>query len=400
MMDRFVVWFLFVFVASFTPVALGEAGSLDPLVRVLRQTDDAAIQRDVLKGMHDALKDRRGIAMPADWDAAYQKLQASPDADIRQDATMLSLLFGDPQALRAMHALVADTSAETGRRIEALQSLVQAGDPSLVRLLDKLLDEPQMSGPALLALAHFPDARTPELILEHYLRFSDAQKRDALATLASRSNFALALLGAVADGKVPRHDLSAYTARQIANLNDPAVEQRLRQVWGTARGTSQDKLKLLAEYKAKFPPDVLKKADLSHGRRIFSQTCGVCHTLFDAGGQVGPNLTGAQRTNLDYLLGKVLDPSAVVSPDYRMTIVRLGDGRVINGIVNQETPTTLTLKAPNETIVVQKADIDRRKLSDSSLMPEGLLSTMSDSDARDLLAYLGSPRQVPMGNAR
>jgi putative heme-binding domain-containing protein len=373
------------------------AGSVDSLVRVLRQSDDPAVQRDVLIGMHDALKDRRGISMPQGWDAVYQKLQQSSDPQIRHEATLLALLFGDANAVQAMHKLVLDTSAETSQRNDALQALVQTNDSSLVPLLDKLLDDPQMSGAALQALAAFADAKTPAMILQHYPHFSAAQKRDAIMTLSSRSAFAMALLGAVADGRMPKHDLNAFNIRQIINLNDAKVDERLRQIWGNVRATSQDKLQLLAAYKAKFTPDVLKKADLSHGRLLFSQTCGVCHTLFDSGGQVGPNLTGAQRSNLDYLLGKVLDPSAVVSPDYRMTVLRTKDGRVINGIVQQETDSTLTLKAPNETIVVQKADIEKRKLSDSSLMPEGLLSALSDTDARDLLAYLGSPNQVPMG---
>lgn len=370
--------------------------SLGPLVAVLGHTDDPAVQRDVLQGMYDALKDRRSVPMPQGWDDVYHKLAHSADSPIRHLSTLLSLVFGDPEARRATRALVADPAVQTKDRYEALQSLVQTGDPEIVALLDKLLDDPQMTGSALQALAAIPDARTPETILDHYAKFSDAQKRDALATLCSRPEFARALLASIQSGRVPKRDLTPFNARQIVNLGDEKLNQQLRSAWGEARETSKDKLELLAAYKAKYPPDVLEKADRSHGRLIFSQTCGVCHTLFDSGGQVGPNLTGAQRSNLDYLIGKVLDPSAVVSPDYRMTVLRTKDGRVINGIVQQETESTVTLKAPNETIVVQKADIDKRKLSDSSLMPEGMLAALSDPDARDLLAYLQSPNQVAL----
>lgn len=388
-----------ILVLTFAILLFGQtanADSLDPLVAVLNDSSNPAIQRDVLHGMYDALKDRRCIPMPQGWADAYQKLGQSSDPEIRHVATLLSLLFGDPAAMHAMHRLAADRQAPTPQRQDALRSLVQTGDPQLVPLLDQLLDDPQMSGSALLALAAFPDAHTPAIILEHYPRFSDAQKRDALATLSSRPQFATALLDAIGAGQIPKRELTPFNARQIVNLGDEQIDQQLRRVWGEVRGTSKDKLQLLVDYKANFTPELLKSANLSHGRLIFSQTCGVCHTLFDSGGQVGPNLTGAQRSNLDYLLGKVLDPSAVVSPDYRMTIVRTKDGRVINGIVQQESDSTVTLKGPNETIVVQKADIDKRKLSDSSLMPEGLLAAMSDYDARDLLGYLQSPTQVPL----
>jgi putative heme-binding domain-containing protein len=383
-----------VIVASLSVPICAESASLDPLVKVLARVDDPVIQRDVLKGMHAALSDRRSVPMPAGWHAVYEKLDRSSDPVVRQESTILSLLFGDPQAVQAMHALLADSHADVSQRQAALESLAQTHDPQLVPLLHGLLDDRAMAGAALRALAGYADEGAPGVIFNHYKSLSDADKRDAILTLSSRPAWALALLDAIKQGAVPKQDLTAFNVRQIANLNDRHVGEALKSVWGPIRGTSQDKLALLDQYKKKFTHDVLAKANLPHGRAIFASTCGVCHTLFDAGGQVGPNLTGSQRANLDYVLGKVLDPSAVVSPNYRMTVIKTKDGRVINGIVYQETDAAVTLKAPNETIVVQKADIEKRKLSDLSMMPEGLLSAMTDPDARDLLAYLASPSQV------
>jgi len=368
--------------------------SLGPLVNVLERVDDPAIQRDVLRGMHEALKDRRSVPLPAGWHAVYQKLERSGDPEIQQEVTLLSLLFGDALAVRVVHNLVTDPAADARQRQAALEALVQTRQPDLGPILGRLLDEPPMAGAALRAMAAYADDGTPSIILRHYAPLSDSDKRDAIMTLSARPVWAVALLDAMEQGGVARQDLTAFNVRQIVNLNDPRVDRKLNQVWGPVHGTSRDKLKLLAEYKAKFTPDVLAKANLPHGRVIFAKTCGVCHTLFDSGGQVGPNLTGAQRVNLDYVLGKVLDPSAVVSRDYRMTLIKTKDGRVINGIVQQETNAAITLKAPNETIVVQKDEIEKRKVSDTSLMPEGLLAAMSDEDARDLLAYLASPNQV------
>lgn len=373
-----------------------EASPLAPLVKVLQRAEDPAIQRDVLRGMHEALKDRRSIPMPDGWHSVYEMLRASNDPQIRQEVTLLSLLFGDAEAVRIVHELAMDRAADPIRRSAALDALVQTRQGDLAPILARLLDEPAMSGAAIRAMAAYADVHTPSIILGHYAKLPEADKRDAIMTLSARPAWAAALLDAIEQGIVPRQDLTAFNVRQIANLNDPQVDAKLKQVWGPIRGTSQDKLKLLAEYKVKFTPDVLAMANLAHGRVIFSNTCGVCHTLFDSGGQVGPNLTGAQRFNLDYLLGKVLDPSAVVARDYHMTVIKLKDGRVINGIVQRETDAAITLRAPNETIVVQKDEIEKRKLSDISMMPEGLLASMSTEDARDLLAYLSSPTQVAL----
>src|SRR4051812_35404019 len=75
---------------------------LEPLVRVLAESDDVAVQRDVLGGMHEALQGRRHVAAPRGWSAVYRKLAASTDPEVRQKALVLSLLFGDAQALESL----------------------------------------------------------------------------------------------------------------------------------------------------------------------------------------------------------------------------------------------------------------------------------------------------------
>ena len=121
-------------------------------------------------------------------------------------------------------------------------------------------------------------------------------------------------------------------------------------------------------------------ANPAHGKAVFQKNCASCHTLFGEGRLVGPDLTGAQRTDLDYVLINVMDPSALVGHAYRVTIVELKDGRVINGIVKGEDASTLTLQTATDRIVV-------------SMMPEGLLNRLSIQDIRDLVKYLNSDVQ-------
>ena len=126
------------------------------------------------------------------------------------------------------------------------------------------------------------------------------------------------------------------------------------------------------------------------------QSCATCHTLFGQGGKIGPDLTGAQRSNLDYLLQNIVDPSALVAPAYRMSTVVLSDGRVLNGIVNDTPGSAVTIQTPTERLVVNRAEIEQLRKSELSLMPDGLLDVISDSEVRNLLAYLMSPQQVPL----
>src|SRR5439155_674171 len=107
---------------------------------------------------------------------------------------------------------------------------------------------------------------------------------------------------------------------------------------------------LTAKYKAIRTEGALNKADPFKGRLVFVKNCAACHKLYDEGGDVGPALTGSQRSNLDYVLENVLDPSAVDPREYQVNVIELQNGRVINGIIKAETDKALTVRTANETI--------------------------------------------------
>ena len=110
----------------------------------------------------------------------------------------------------------------------------------------------------------------------------------------------------------------------------------------------------------------------------------------------GPDLTGSGRDNLDYLLENVLDPSATVNADFRMVVVAMVDGRVLNGLLRSPTDRTITLQSQNEAVVLSRKEIEQIAPSPLSLMPEGQLDPLSSEEVRDLLAYLMHRTQVPL----
>ncbi|HEY7315440.1 MAG TPA: c-type cytochrome [Gemmataceae bacterium] len=370
--------------------------TLAPLVRVLAESDDTAVQLDVLRGMHEALQGRRQVAPPDGWSEVYRKLADSKNAEVREKVLQLSVLFGDPQALAALRTTAADPKAETTARRNALQTLIEKRPADLPPLLRTLITDRALRGVVLRGLAAYSDPTTPALILEHYGSFGDTEKGDAIATLASRPKYALALLDAMEKGRVPRRDLSAFTVRQLLTFNDKNLSDRLTKVWGSIRPPSQEKTAQLAKYKAMVPSDALKKADRKRGRALFARTCANCHTLFGEGGKIGPDLTGSQRANPEYLLTKLIDPSAVVARDYQMTVITTKSGRTISGLVKEESNKTLALQTQNEVVRLEKSDIEERNRSEQSMMPDGLLAMLSPADVRDLVAYLSGPGQVAL----
>jgi putative heme-binding domain-containing protein len=257
-------------------------------------------------------------------------------------------------------------------------------------------EDPVLRGVALRGLAAGDDPATPSTILARYVEFTEAERADAVATLASRPAYALALLDAIERGAIPRRDLSSFTARQLVAMKDATVTRRLTAVWGSVRAPSKEKAALLGHYKAVATRDALQKADRGHGRQLFAKTCATCHTLFDEGAKIGPELTGSQRANPEYVLSKVLDPNAVVARDYQITIFTTKSGRTITGIVKEDNDKLVVVQTANEVVRLPKGDIEERMQVRQSMMPEGLLNDRSDTDVRDLLAYLASKEQVPL----
>ena len=218
----------------------------------------------------------------------------------------------------------------------------------------------------------------------------------ALETLVSRPAFARALLDQVAAGKIARNDLTPFHARQILSLNDAGLTKRLADVWGELHSSSADHLARINELKKRLEPATLVQADRSRGAPLFNRVCASCHRLHGEGGAIGPDLTGSGRDNLDYLLENIIDPAATVSADFRMVVVAMNDGRVLNGLVKAQTARTLTLQTQTEAMVLDRSEIEAVKPSSASLMPDGLLDALKPDEVRDLIGYLAHPAQVPL----
>ena len=352
---------------------------------------------DILNGMADGLKGWKSLAAPAKWAEVYAKCTGTTNATLLARTQELSVIFGQEEALASLRATVANESANLGDRRNAIESLVGSGDVKIVAMLQKLIADPTLRAPAMRGLAAFDDAKTPELILKAYPDLDTPTKVDALNTLASRGPYAKILIDAVAKGTLNKNDVTAATLRQLAALEDNSVKKWLADNFGTVNTTPQQKLAEIDRWKEQLSrKSWADRADKVHGRAIFARVCQQCHVLFDTGGKVGPDLTGSNRADLTYVLSNMIDPSAVIGKDYQLSVVKLKDNRVLSGIIKKEDDNTLTLQTEAELLTIPKADVKLQKLQPISMMPEGLVAGLKKEDVRDLVAYLGTSRQVPL----
>jgi putative membrane-bound dehydrogenase-like protein len=360
---------------------------------------NSATRRDVLDGILGALRGRRSLDRPDAWPEAAPGLLADADPLVRDRALRLGLKFGDPGAAGTLRAALLDTETKLDRRLMALDALVAARAEGIADDLRALVGNGELSGPAIRALAAFDDNATPRILLDRYKNLTPSDRADAVSVLAARPRWADALLSAIESGEVSRRDLPVALARQILAFGDADLSARLGRVWGTTRPTSSEKAALIARYKDLLAPDRMAGASASRGREVFARTCASCHTLFGEGGDVGPELTGSDRRNLDYILENVLDPSASVGRDYKLVNVATADGRLVAGIVREQDDRAVLVQTANERLLIPRDEIEEFKNSEESMMPEGLLQGLTPEEVRDLAAYLAAtgPPADPKG---
>jgi len=376
--------------------ALNTPEAFAAIREILQRSGDDPHRLDILNGLSAALKGQRSVPTSKGWEEIEGTLGASSNDEIRARVQALSLTFGSATALAALRATLADDAADLNARETALASLLGVKDSALPPLLQKLLTNSKLQGQALRGLAAFSDPGTPAAILAVYKSLGGAEKRDALNTLAARPQYAMAMLNAVGDKQIPASELTADLVNQLRNLKNADLDSLLAKVWGTARDLSADNKAEIEKYRNIYRAGGSQPGDALNGRVLFNKVCQQCHTLFGTGGKVGPELTGSNRKDLDYLLQNIVDPNAVIPNDYRGWIVETKDDRIITGVMKEQNDRAVTVATQTETLTIPRNEIQTLLESQLSMMPEGLLTQLSDQDVRDLLFYLRQAGQVPL----
>lgn len=349
------------------------------------------LRTTILTGMSEGLKGWRRAPKPEVWD----KIVASGTPETRSLITELSVVFGDGRAMEDLKRILQGaTQANSDTRMAALEALIQSRPDDLRSICEDLLSDQHLNVLAARGLSTFNDPEIGTMIVARYRRFRSQFRPQIISILVSRPMFAAALIDAIRDGKISREDLSAYQVRQIHSFDDPRLSKRVSEVWGEVRDTPEEKLAQIDSLKQALskPSD----ADKSRGRALFVKLCQNCHRLYGEGAKVGPDLTGGNRSNLDYLLVNLVDPSSVVDKDYRMSVLLTEDDRILNGLVIDESERAITIQTATEKLTLAKDAIQDRKLTEKSPMPDGLLDSLSGDQVRDLIEYLRHPTQVAM----
>ena len=371
--------------------AAGDAESLALLVKTLNSTENPQVRVILMRGMLSGLAGRRNVDSPEGWKALSKKLALSQHDEERALFQELAQIFGDAEATERALKVVEDANAEIGARRTALRSLLTQQNEQVSTKLERLLDDPAMCLAAIRGYSSIQNVSAPKILLGRYKKLDEPGQRAVIETLATRKGYATDLLKAIKSGDINRKDIPAHVARSL----DALLGEQFIKVFGEVQDLSADRAHLMAKYKAMCSPEALEKADAKRGRAVFSKTCASCHLMYGEGGKIGPDLTGSNRANLDYFLLNSVDPSYDVPEGYKMVLIQTVDGRLLNGVVAEEDARRVILKTVEQPqVVIAKEDIEARKISSKSMMPDGQLEQMKPQEMLDLIKYLRTTAQV------
>jgi putative membrane-bound dehydrogenase-like protein len=313
------------------------------------------------------------------------------DNPLAIDAALAAASWGDADAQKVLRA-VALSGKDHGVRLAALESLIAGGDKQALELSLRLLTAKENGSAELQAgvlgvLGRLDDPRVGAEVAKSYVRLPADQRPKAIELLTQRPAWSKDLLAEIGKGTVPVDALNANQVRKLLDSGDAELIAAVQRHWGTIRAERDpQREEVLAKMR-----QVLRNTagDPHRGREAFMKVCGQCHKIYGQGQEVGPDITSNGRGNFEQLLSNVFDPSLVIGAAYQAHTVITADGRVLTGLLVEDSPQRVVLKTQGGKLeTVPRENVEESRASKLSLMPEGVENQLMPQELADLFAFL------------
>jgi putative heme-binding domain-containing protein len=370
-------------ILQWTARRLESAGALDHLLTALKGSKE---HKDwLLRAIATRLEFNPGEKLTPEFAELLGSLDISGDTTARD----LAARAGNATAVDHLWVSAMDSKEKTAERIKSLKVLSALPSANQERWKQMLAD-PAMQVEAMELRPALLDLDESETAISGL----DLKQKARIARLAVRENKIDRLLHWLETGRLRKPEVPADVVARLREAKKPQQQELVTSIFGVVRAGAAERQALIAEWHKKITPEVLAKADPKVGRGVFERTCAACHRLFGEGGQVGPELTGGDRQNISHWLDNVLDPNALIGPGYELHEFTKKDGSTITGMFAGENDHEYILKTVGVETRIPKSDVSNDKPLGISMMPEGLLTGMSDEEVANLIKYLSSPAQV------
>ena len=205
----------------------------------------------------------------------------------------------------------------------------------------------------------------------------------ALDLLLRRVDSTRLALDAMAAGTMNASVLSIDQRVRLLKHSDEALREQATELFGGAVSTNRQQV--AKDYET----SLSLKASAAEGEKVFTRICANCHRINGKGHDAGPDLSDTRNRSKPALLYDILDPNSKVEPRFTAYSVLTVDGVVFNGLIVSETADAIVLKmAEGKQQTIGRGEIDQIKVSNVSLMPEGIEKDITPQQMADLLAFL------------
>ena len=328
-----------------------------------------------------------------DETGSYAILRSMGDGLIRTRSSLalvderrrLLPLFG-----RVQMVLLDDTLAQ-GLRWEAIQ-LAGVGTLTYQEVSDLLLIQ-LGSGQAygiqsatVAALGRFNDPRVSANLFARWGMLSPGIRTQAINALLSRAERVPQVMAALRDRVISPADFPPVRIHFLRTHRDAAVSQEALRIFGVYNPSLDNVQRYSGALKLNPNP--------ARGRQIFLERCADCHRLNGEGRDVGPDLAGLKIQGKEALLQAIAEPNMNIRPGYAGVVVENMVGENAIGILEYENSQAVSLAQPGGGRVIWgRPSIQFVQPEPWSIMPEGLLSGLSEQQIADLIgAVMSSPR--------
>ncbi|HTI52471.1 MAG TPA: dehydrogenase, partial [Planctomycetaceae bacterium] len=326
-------------------------------------------------------------------------LKSGTEHPLGLDAALVAVSWKDAAALESIRRTYTTSGAPGEARLKALQALIAAGDETLFASLPQILATAENAtgesakanagfrAQVLTALGQSNDPRVSDVILAAYKKLPPDVQPVAINTLTQRAIWAKPLLAALARREIPAEALNVNQVRKLLASRDPELVAAVQKQWGTIREERNPKRDAVVAEMRGF----LRRTpgDPHRGQEVFRKVCGQCHKIYGEGQEVGPDITLNGRNSYEQLLSNVFDPSLVIGAAYQARTVVTTKGRVVTGLVAEESDQRIVLKVQGgKQEVIPVGEIDEVKVSELSLMPEDVEKTLKPQEIADLFAFI------------
>ena len=340
-----------------------------------------------LEGLADGLALREGHRLPTGVASEPMgTLLADGSEAVRAAAAGAARFFDLSDHIKRATEQTLDPSAPMSRRVIAARTLQGGSFDTVADVLAKLLQAGSDSALQLAAaesMASFDRPEVAEILIDAWPGYEPGPRSVVAEILIRRDSHAMALLGAIADGRIAANEVAPITRIRLSQHPNERVRQ-------SAAAQLPIQLDNRGQVVAQRMPALEIRGDVSRGKQLFESECANCHLPKASRGRIGPDLSGVTNRSNEDLLTSILDPSYAIEDRYRNHLLETTDGRFYDGILVAETAASVTLRGEDRDISVLKDDIADLRRSAVSLMPEGWEEALNDRDLADLIAYLRS----------